>query len=381
MENITKNIVNDTKKGYITGFFDAEGSLWITNNYILVVSIGQSYKPVLERINNEFKIPSEIYVQREENYDKRKVHRKKSWAWKSTSDNTIPFLEYIYRYSIEKQSQIELALKYQKEIKISHLGSNQLTQVEIEQRNWFKNKLEELKNETRDNQTLKNYDNEIKLMKIPKDIREGKQLLLMPLEEWYKFNGININKTNKVNEISLNNLNKKQRQMTNNQDIYKMTEYIEIGYLSGFFDGEGYVGISKGKSSSYGLHVSIGNSNFNILKIYEVKFGGKIRHKQKTKSYYKEKYEWQITNHNTLPFLKMIRNYTIVKKSQIDIAIEFQEWHDSIGIIKTSDQKQKVERYYNILRELKKETGETTNETISNCKLVKQQSKSLADYD
>ncbi len=369
MENITKDIVNEIKKGYITGFFDAEGYVGIDNNYNLAVFINQTHKTVLERLDSEFRTPSGLKDHCKENYDEKGVHRKEAWRWKLNSNNAVPFLEYVYPNSMEKRSQIELALKYQKETKTDSRKSG-ISQSEIEQRKWFKNKLEELKNETHDDQTLKNYDNEIKLMKIPKDIRDGRQLLLMSLEELYKYNDIDINeiKSNKINQIK-------------SRHVLKMSEHIEIGYLSGFFDGEGYVGLSKSENGYYKLYVSISNCNFNILKMYEAKFGGKICLSQKQKEYYKDKYQWYIINNNTLSFLKTIRNYTIVKKSQIDTTIEFQEWHNLIGSIKTSDQKQKVERYYNILRELKKETGETTNETISNCKLVKQQSKSLADYD
>ena len=381
MENTTKDIVNDVKKGYITGFFDAEGCVLISNSYVLELSIGQTHKIVLDRIDNEFKTPSGIKVLNKENYDKKGIHRKKAWRWRLRSDNTIPFLEYIYPNSIEKQQQIEIALKYQKEIKVNS-RKFRLSQIEIEQRNWFRNKLEDLKNETCNNQTLKDYDNEIKLIKIPKDIREGKQSLLGTLEEWYKIHNIDIDKINK------------QEQEKSECQIPYMPIYIETGYLSGFFDGEGYVGIDKGKRDSYSLRIAIGSSNFNILKLYETKFGGRIRHPQKNKEYYKEEYQWNLDHFHTLPFLKYVQNTIIVKSRQVQLAIEFQEWHNKIGIIKTCEQKQKAEWYYNTLKELKKETGEISNNIIEpeiqesithkscyNKKEVSNNTRLLSDYN
>ncbi len=102
MENI--------KKGYITGFFDAEGSVGIDNSGRLSVLICQSYKPVLERIDNEFKSVSGIKFLREESYDKKGVHRKKSWQWYLYSNDVILFLEYVHTYSIEKRPQILMRL-------------------------------------------------------------------------------------------------------------------------------------------------------------------------------------------------------------------------------------------------------------------------------
>ena len=143
-----------------------------------------------------------------------------------------------------------------------------------------------------------------------------------------------------------------------------MTNYIEIGYIAGFMDGEGYVGVSKGKRDSYGLVVTITNTNFDLLKLYETKFGGKIRLIKKEEEHYKVKYHWDIANHNALSFLKLIQPFTIVKRKQIDLAIEFQEWHNQIKIIKTPEQKKKAEWYYNILKDLKKETGEKISNNI-----------------
>lgn len=154
-----------------------------------------------------------------------------------------------------------------------------------------------------------------------------------------------------MNEVEITNSQK--------QTIPDMSQSMAIGYISGFFDGEGYIGIEKLKRDAFQLLVENTNSNLDILKLYEKYFGGKIRDKssKNPKEHYKKMFGWHISNHDSLTFLKTIERYTIVKRKQIHYAIEFQEWHDSIRIIRTAEQKKKAEWYYQKLRELKEETG------------------------
>lgn len=327
----------DKYKGYITGFFDAEGMVRIEDNYTLTTSINQSYKPVLEWINNIF--PAGISVHSKESL-KDGIHRKGAWRWRLRADKSIPFLEYVKKYSIEKRQQIELALIYQKEEKITHSRSERtkrLSQTEKEKRDWFVNELKRLKHETSD--TIKNYDNEIKKLKIPKDVREGRQATLLPLEDMYKEMGVEINDS--IEQKVINNF------------MPDMSQDIAIGYISGFFDGEGYIGIQKGTRDSFQLSIACSNSNLDILKLYEKNFGGEIRPVEDSKN--KSNFQWNIRNNDALSFLKTIEKLTVVKRKQIHFAIEFQEWHNSIDIIRTSEQKKKAEWYYKLLKDLKKE--------------------------
>lgn len=335
----------DWVKGYVTGFFDAEGTILISKDYVLSVVINQSYKPVLDWINGIF--PTKINVHGKDRIDKNGVHHKNSWRWRQFSDKAIPFLEYVNKYSIEKRPQIELALRYQKEEKVTHSISERrksLSGIEREKRDWFVNELKRLKHETSD--TIKNYDNEIKRLKISKDIREGRQSTIISLEEIYREMDINMNEVDSI-DSSID---------SQKQTIQDMSQSVAIGYISGFFDGEGYIGIEKGKRDSFQLHIANSNSNLDILKLYENNFGGEIRPVEDSKN--KKNFQWNIQNHDALRFLKTIEKLTIVKRKQIHFAIQFQEWHDSIGIIRTFEQKNKAEWYYQLLKDLKKETGE-----------------------
>lgn len=333
--------INELRHGYITGFFDAEGTVTILKDHMMQTFITQSYLPVLEFVNRLF--PATIRVHLKAGINKDGVNCKNAWRWRIDSDNAIPFLEYVNKYSIEKKHQIELALKYQKEIKRTRNKNERMqkvSQTEIEARDWFVKELQRIKHECCNSIQSKNYDNEIKKLKIPKDIRSGRQSTIIPLEDIYKEKGINIDEVESVNIQKC--------------AISDMSKDIEIGYLTGFFDGEGYIGIMKGKRDSYQLSVANSNSNFDILKLYEQKFGGEIRPVLDSKN--KKNFQWNIRNDEASIFLKTIEKLTIVKRKQIQYAIEFQQWHDSIRIIKTLEHKRKAEWYYQKLRDIKKET-------------------------
>lgn len=337
-------------KGYITGFFDAEGCIQILSNYMLRVDITQTYFLILEKIMSMF--GGNIYRNKRYKLSNKNSSGKHSWVLRMLSNNTIPFLEYIYPNSIEKNPQIELALKYQKEIKTDSRKS-EISQTEIEQRKWFKNKLEELKHQTCDNQMLKNYDNEINLMKIPKDIREGKQKTLIPLEELYKFKGIDIN------NIDNKKLKKKK--------VIEMPYDVFIGYISGFFDGEGCIVIQK-THESYNLAVNVVNTNFDILNLYQLKYNGNVSCNKKEKEIHKNKWIWSIYSNNASYFLKEIYPYLIIKKEQVKYAIEFQEWHNKVMYVRSFENKKKAYLYKLKMEELKKDVGESCLININNNK-------------
>lgn len=324
--------IEDMFRGYVAGFFDAEGMVGLTGKMIEPeVSIKQTYLPVLELINRRFNGGIERLKSKEEN--------KQAFRWRSHSENKLRFLEYVYPISIEKRKQIELVIYYLKEV----IHSPRMSKY---YREWLIKELSKLKHEQYDERELKNYVNELKKLRIPKDIREGKQSTLIPLEEIYKENEIDTNE-----EIENEN---------NKSFIPDISKDTFIGYLAGFFDGEGYIGIEKGKRDSYTLHVIITNSNFDILKIYQDRFGGDIRpsNDKNAKEYHKKKWKWYITNSSALLILKEILRWTVVKKQQIYESIKFQEWHNKIGVINTIEKKRIANSYMLKLVELKKETGE-----------------------
>lgn len=346
IDNSTKAIVIREKikritKGYITGFFDAEGMVRIEKDGTPIVSIKQTYKPVLDYINK-------IFIGSVTRYDPKNNH-KVSFRLSILYEDNIRFLEYICPNLIEKRKQAELMLYYLKEIKPSRRDYFRLSETQREQREWLSKELERLKHEKYDEQEIHNYENEIKELQIPKDIREGRQSTLLDLDCIYKELEIDKNK----NQVIKKDIN----------SMPNMSEDIFLGYIIGFFDGEGYVGICKGKRDSYILRLAVTNSNFDILKIYENKYGGKIRPKTNkyAKEYYKKLWLWEIFDNDVLSFLRKIYTYAKVKKEQIYYAIKFQEFHNTVRVINTPEKKKRAEYYMLKLKELKKDTGENIN--------------------
>lgn len=326
--------ISNIIRGYISGFFDAEGMIRLEEDGSPTVSIKQTYRPVLDNINS-------IFNGTVSKHSPPKDRRKQAFRWRILHDDTIRFLQFIYPSLIEKKKQAELMLYYLKEIKPPRRDYFRLSETQKQQREWIVRELEILKHEKYDEKELKNYENELKILKIPKDIREGKQATLLDLKDLYE-------------ELDVEDNCQIQ---TEDDLISDIPDDVLLGYLTGFFDGEGYVGIQKGKRDGYTFRLAVTNSNYDILNIYKNKYGGKIRPKKdkNKKEYYKDQWLWELFDSDTLPFLEEIYPYTKVKKEQIYYAIQFQEWHDSIRIIKTLEQKKKAEYYRLKLMELKKD--------------------------
>jgi hypothetical protein len=329
--------INKITRGYISGFFDAEGMIRLEKDGSPKLTIKQTYGPVLYDISRIFN----------GTVDKLPPPRdgcKPAFRLRILSDDIIRFLQFIYPNLIEKKRQAELMLYYLKEIKPPRRDYFRVSDTQKQQREWIVRELERLKHE-KYGET--DYEKELKILNIPKDVREGKQTTLLVLEDLCE--ELDIEKNCQI-------------QIEDNL-ISKIRNDVLLGYLTGFFDGEGYVGIQKGKRDNYSFRLAVTNSNYDILNIYKNKYGGDIRPKKdkNKKEYHKNLWLWELFNSDTLQFLEEIYPYTKVKKEQIYYAIKFQEWHDSIRIIKTFEQKKKAEYYRLKLMELKKDIGDDTD--------------------
>ena len=102
----------------------------------------------------------------------------------------------------------------------------------------------------------------------------------------------------------------------------------KLNYVAGFFDGEGYIAITK----NYQLRIGVSNTNRDILEWLKIHFGGTIqkrpwRHcEAKT---HKPAYLWRLGAHQSINLLKQIYPYLKLKRLQTEIAFELRKTFDT----------------------------------------------------
>lgn len=123
-----------------------------------------------------------------------------------------------------------------------------------------------------------------------------------------------------------------------------MRNEFDLSYVAGFFDGEGSVCIAeshrKDRLVEYVLACGIGNTYFPILVFLKKRFGGTLHLNlsgQKRKEHYKPFLQWYLSGNKAIKFLKTILPYLIVKKSQAEVGIAFQEFKGAKRLIGKHD--------------------------------------------
>lgn len=100
----------------------------------------------------------------------------------------------------------------------------------------------------------------------------------------------------------------------------------ELSYLAGLFDGEGCVTISRhepnGKTTSknvrYVMHVAVAMQGLPLLEKFHKAFGGSIYFNRQRKVHV-----WNVTSNTARYFLTKIKNFSILKRPQIEIALDY----------------------------------------------------------
>ena len=101
---------------------------------------------------------------------------------------------------------------------------------------------------------------------------------------------------------------------------------ITLAYLAGFFDGEGYVGISKGYKTSYYLLVcTVTQTDVTPLMIYHQWYKGKVQGPRNVGGNRKPIYWWKAEANRAEKFLLDIQPYLVVKAERVKLALEFRE--------------------------------------------------------
>lgn len=100
---------------------------------------------------------------------------------------------------------------------------------------------------------------------------------------------------------------------------------VHTAYFAGFFDGEGYVGaVYQEGWDSYIMRASVTNNNRDVLKMYEDTFGGRIfAPKNYGMKDGKSAWTWCVHGKNLQRFLNEILPFVVVKKPQVELALQF----------------------------------------------------------
>lgn len=101
----------------------------------------------------------------------------------------------------------------------------------------------------------------------------------------------------------------------------------ELAYIAGFFDGEGYIGITFRQGKGYRwrtLQAKVGNTNEWVINYLKFSFGGSI-YKRKVYGNQRQSFDWTLVGNQAASFLKLILPFLKLKRPQAEIAIRFQE--------------------------------------------------------
>jgi len=101
---------------------------------------------------------------------------------------------------------------------------------------------------------------------------------------------------------------------------------ISAEYIAGYFDGEGCITIQLSKKRKcYSIQVSIVSIDFEPLNTIHKMFNGVLIYIKKEKPC-NNIWRWAVVSNDAYQFLLAIQLYCILKKKQVDLAIEFQEY-------------------------------------------------------
>lgn len=107
---------------------------------------------------------------------------------------------------------------------------------------------------------------------------------------------------------------------------------MDLAYVAGLFDGEGYVRVSKWEKPNsthirYNITAGINMTYRPIIEQLHTTFGGGFHMNRYDLRNPKQRigYCWVVASQYAANFLRQIQPHAIVKRAQIDLAIEFQQ--------------------------------------------------------
>lgn len=111
-----------------------------------------------------------------------------------------------------------------------------------------------------------------------------------------------------------------------------MDEQIFLAWVAGFFDGEGSVIVEYSKSPDSirgwrtSLHATLTQTSLPCLELVQQRLGGTIKTSDNRTADTRRwaiQYTWSVRNQDAIDFLRKIAPYSVVKKTQIDLALTY----------------------------------------------------------
>jgi hypothetical protein len=104
---------------------------------------------------------------------------------------------------------------------------------------------------------------------------------------------------------------------------------VNVSYVAGLFDGEGFVRIHRWEKPNsvhirYNLIAGINMTHRPIIEMMHKEFGGGLRSARKETRGKRVLFCWMVASQGAATFLRRIQPHAVVKKDQIDLALEFQ---------------------------------------------------------
>lgn len=134
-------------------------------------------------------------------------------------------------------------------------------------------------------------------------------------------------------------------------------------YAAGLFDGEGSILILAEQNAKHRLRIKIANTDYAVIEWLQSIFDGtasdNLSPTRKRKPNEKDAWEWRLNGKEASQFLMLITPFLKVKREQARIAIEFQEYAQTLpyGYKRTEGVFERCEDYRVQVTNLKKHTS------------------------
>lgn len=111
--------------------------------------------------------------------------------------------------------------------------------------------------------------------------------------------------------------------------IKMFEEQLKLAYLAGIVDGEGTISIKTEHSTRpCTIYLTVANTNYEMIKIFEVEFGGKVRLRKWSENQikrgsnnWKNCYEWILTKRQASNAVFKLYPYLKIKKRQAQLIL------------------------------------------------------------